>query len=40
MPGEIGEASIDGIGTLRLPVVAGEAAGSDEARLAPVNPYC
>lgn len=39
-PGEIVEASIDGIGTLRLPVVAGERpAGENGARLPPVNTY-
>ena len=39
-PGEIVEASIDGIGTLRLPVVAGEQpAGENGARLPPVSTY-
>ena len=39
-PGEIVEASIDGIGTLRLPVVAGERpAGETGARLPPVSTY-
>ncbi len=37
-PGEVVEASIDGIGTLRLPVVAGEKPpGETGARLPPVN---
>ena len=39
-PGEVVEASIDGIGTLRLPVVAGEQPpGETGARLPPVNTY-
>ena len=39
-PGEVVEASIDGIGTLRLPVVAGEEPpGETGARLPPVNTY-
>ncbi len=39
-PGEVVEASIDGIGTLRLPVVAGkEPSGEVGARLPPVRSY-
>jgi 2-keto-4-pentenoate hydratase/2-oxohepta-3-ene-1,7-dioic acid hydratase in catechol pathway len=39
-PGEVIEASIDGIGTLRLPVVAGEQPpGGTGARLPPVSSY-
>ena len=39
-PGEVVEASIDGIGTLRLPVVAGEPPpGENGARLPPINTY-
>ena len=39
-PGEVIEASIDGIGTLRLPVVAGEQPkGGTGARLPPVATY-
>jgi 2-keto-4-pentenoate hydratase/2-oxohepta-3-ene-1,7-dioic acid hydratase in catechol pathway len=39
-PGEVIEASIDGIGTLRLPVVAGEPPpGGTGARLPPVSSY-
>jgi 2-keto-4-pentenoate hydratase/2-oxohepta-3-ene-1,7-dioic acid hydratase in catechol pathway len=39
-PGEVIEASIDGIGTLRMPVVAGEKpAGGTGARLPPVSTY-
>jgi 2,4-diketo-3-deoxy-L-fuconate hydrolase len=39
-PGEVVEASIDGIGTLRLPVVAGERPpGETGARLPPVSTY-
>jgi 2-keto-4-pentenoate hydratase/2-oxohepta-3-ene-1,7-dioic acid hydratase in catechol pathway len=39
-PGEVVEASIDGIGTLRLPVVAGERPpGGTGARLPPVSSY-
>ncbi len=39
-PGEVVEASIDGIGTLRLPVVAGEKPpGETGARLPPVKSY-
>ncbi len=39
-PGEVVEASIDGIGTLRLPVVAGDQpAGESGARLPPIKSY-
>lgn len=39
-PGEVVEASIDGIGTLRMPVVAGEQPpGENGARLPPVKSY-
>lgn len=39
-PGEVIEASIDGIGTLRMPVVAGEVPpGGSGARLPPVSTY-
>jgi 2-keto-4-pentenoate hydratase/2-oxohepta-3-ene-1,7-dioic acid hydratase in catechol pathway len=39
-PGEVIEASIDGVGTLRLPVVAGERpSGGTGARLPPVSTY-
>jgi len=39
-PGEVVEASIDGIGTLRLPVVAGKPpSGENGARLPPVRTY-
>jgi hypothetical protein len=39
-PGEVIEASIDGIGTLRMPVVAGEQPkGGTGARLPPVSSY-
>jgi 2-keto-4-pentenoate hydratase/2-oxohepta-3-ene-1,7-dioic acid hydratase in catechol pathway len=39
-PGEVIEASIDGIGTLRMPVVAGEQpSGGTGARLPPVSSY-
>jgi 2-keto-4-pentenoate hydratase/2-oxohepta-3-ene-1,7-dioic acid hydratase in catechol pathway len=39
-PGEVIEASIDGIGTLRMPVVAGQQPpGGSGARLPPVNTY-
>ena len=39
-PGEVVEASIDGIGTLRMPVVAGEPPpGGTGSRLPPVNTY-
>ena len=39
-PGEVVEASIDGIGTLRLPVVAGdEPSGLTGAQLPPVRTY-
>jgi 2-keto-4-pentenoate hydratase/2-oxohepta-3-ene-1,7-dioic acid hydratase in catechol pathway len=39
-PGEVIEASIDGIGTLRMPVVAGpQPPGESGARLPPVSTY-
>ena len=39
-PGEVIEASIDGIGTLRMPVVAGpQPAGGTGVRLPPVSSY-
>ena len=39
-PGEVVEASIDGIGTLRMPVVAGEQpSGLTGAELPPVRTY-